>query len=93
MRAMARAVHISIIVGLYWMNSMDSVRIPDVHITTEGLPTRNYYQPGDIDIAYLFGMTQGVRDQLCNDVTEDWAYPYMEAARYAIQVLYSYELS
>lgn len=58
---------------------LHQVRTQHIHI--DGLPERSFYHPGDLDIAYLFGMTEGVRDELCNDVAEAWSYPYMEAVR------------
>ena len=52
------------------------------YINVPGLPDRNYYQPGDLDVALLFDFSKKSSSDLCSNESETWTYPFMEAARY-----------
>ena len=53
-----------------------------LRVHTEGLPRRNYYRPGDLDIGYIFGMSApGTGDTMCSDNAENWTYPFLEAVK------------
>ena len=52
------------------------------YIDIEGLPELSYYQPGDINVAFTFGLSKpGENGQLCSDKTHEATFAHAEAAR------------
>ena len=52
------------------------------YVDIEGLPQMSYYQPGDINLAFMYGFSEpGVNGELCSNELIDGTYKYAEAAR------------
>ena len=51
------------------------------YVDIKGLPEMSYFQPGDINVAYVYGLSgQGINEDLCGKIQSN-AYQTSEAAR------------
>ena len=52
------------------------------YIDIEGLPKLSYYQPGQLNVAFTFGLSKaGENGQLCSNKSVAGSFVYAEAAR------------